>query len=760
MAAGDYQTVSGKNTPVWNMQQSTGNSKQVATLAPGTIVSIASCQKNSSGNWWATLSVKVNGNNAYIYTDNLAAFVAPKQTTIASNQQSFEVNNTGVYVWSQPSSYSKAVRSVAVNTKVTATAYTQNAAGNTWYKIYDGWIHSGSLRPVSPSATVTTVQAAGASLAAGDYQTVSGKNTPVWSLPQSTGNSKQVATLAPGTIVTITSCQKNSSGNWWATLSVKVNGNDAYIYTDNLAAFVAPKQTAIQQSFEVNNTGIYVWSQPSSYSKAVRSIAVNTKVTATAYTQNAAGNTWYKIYDGWIYSGSLRQAAVATTSVVSTTTTTKAPTTTTKVTTPLTPQADVIKLLVGQAIRLSEFGTYKSSSDCIYVVPNTTVIYARKVGISTVTVSNGKVYSVEVLKNGENTETSIAYTPALYPVMFRGDSVNSSASLLPKSSGAPSSFPGMMVNQPITFTYKSDNPNVISVDSKGKLTAFGTGTANITVSSVFCLKPLTVTVKVIVRNSAVLLDQNTLSTTSCNKTMAEFCIAASREAYKSNPCTLDFSSSIILTDSKNGQAGFIAVREAMIDGKSKKLLLISFTGTQGARYISPDWMTNYKFIPSIQRSTINNKRIELAGVHDGWRGVQEKFWLTTPSLKIGGTTFGKILEEALTKDTYHIVVTGHSQGGATANITVKNLMDYGIPARRITSYTFASPKPVTSAPSGKLYPIINIINIGDTVPNLGASISSGTRYGIDNIGKQSYDGGEGMHNLNAYLSLIYADEYK
>lgn len=146
-----YVTVSGKNTPVWSQPQSTGSSTQVSSLAAGTIVTIASTQRNDAGNMWG----RVAGKDCYIFMDNLTTYRPPVLTPLASDRQSYVTAQKNVVVYTEPSSYSAIARTIAnENTAVVIASTTTNTAGNLWGRIKDGeYIYMGNVRASSSSTT-------------------------------------------------------------------------------------------------------------------------------------------------------------------------------------------------------------------------------------------------------------------------------------------------------------------------------------------------------------------------------------------------------------------------------------------------------------------------------------------------------------------------------------------------------------------------------------------------------------------------------
>jgi hypothetical protein len=140
-----------------------------------------------------------------------------------------------------------------------------------------------------------------------NYITVSGKNSPVWNQPRSTGASKQISLLAPGTIVTIISIQINSSGNKWGKIADRV---ESYIFMGNLTTYKTPKWApVVSQKYITTKANVVIYTQPSSYSAKARTIpASNTSITITETTKNTAGNTWGRTSDGdCIFMGDIKK---------------------------------------------------------------------------------------------------------------------------------------------------------------------------------------------------------------------------------------------------------------------------------------------------------------------------------------------------------------------------------------------------------------------------------------------------------------------
>jgi uncharacterized protein YkwD len=142
-----YVTVSGRNTPVWSEAKSTGSSERVATLAPGTIVTIAFTLRNDAGSLWG----KVADKDCFIYMENLTTYRPPVLTRLSSDNQSYVTTQRNVVVYTEPSSYSAIARTIRhENSAVTIVSTTTNAAGNLWGSIQGGgYVFMGNVRALS-----------------------------------------------------------------------------------------------------------------------------------------------------------------------------------------------------------------------------------------------------------------------------------------------------------------------------------------------------------------------------------------------------------------------------------------------------------------------------------------------------------------------------------------------------------------------------------------------------------------------------------
>ena len=92
----------------------------------------------------------------------------------------------------------------------------------------------------------------------------------------------------------------------------------------------------------------------------------------------------------------------------------------------------------------------------------------------------------------------------------------------------------------------------------------------------------------------------------------------------------------------------------------------------------------------------------------------------------------KYLEETGAAGRTKFLVTGHSRGGAAANLTAARLMEAGLAEKEdIYGYTFAAPAVSTEAKAEGYENIFNIVSGSDLVPQVPLAQWGYRRYGID-----------------------------
>jgi hypothetical protein len=147
---------------------------------------------------------------------------------------------------------------------------------------------------------------------------------PAWTEPRSTGTST-ASRWQNGTIVTIVETQRNASNNHWGRVA-----SGRWIYSEHLTPYIAPTESTAGSGSYTTTKSIKVFTDPSSHTREVRTLAANAPVQIVATTTNAAGNRWGKIKaNEWVFMGDLRAVDVPTTTQPPTTTPTPTPTPTT-----------------------------------------------------------------------------------------------------------------------------------------------------------------------------------------------------------------------------------------------------------------------------------------------------------------------------------------------------------------------------------------------------------------------------------------------
>jgi hypothetical protein len=284
-----YVTVSGKNTPVWSQPQSTGSSTQVGTLVAGTIVTIASTQRNAAGNLWG----KVAGKDCYIFMDNLTTYKPPVLMPLASDKQLYITTQKNTVVYTQPSSYSAIARTIAnESTAVVIMSTTTNAAGNLWGKIKDGeYIFMGSVRASLSTTNTTPNQTTTQSLSV--TNTVEGSfrvAVPVnyrldcYQSPTATTRSTYISAKSASYLISCTKRLTMSDGSTRYFFRSGDNKNLYFVYTSSMNVESSSTNTTPSSEFKVINTVDGSWTI---------TIPANTKVDLFPTPTSTTRTTWY-----------------------------------------------------------------------------------------------------------------------------------------------------------------------------------------------------------------------------------------------------------------------------------------------------------------------------------------------------------------------------------------------------------------------------------------------------------------------------------
>ena len=146
----------------------------------------------------------------------------------------------------------------------------------------------------------------------------------------------------------------------------------------------------------------------------------------------------------------------------------------------------------------------------------------------------------------------------------------------------------------------------------------------------------------------------------------------------------------------------------------KTQIVLSFRGTTRRLF---DWISNLR----MQQE---------AGVHQGFLELTEQVLIREKDIhfpqaaaRMGkkDLTLPEIIEACREKDSgYRIILVGHSQGSAVAQLYMESLLHRQVRRENITGICFASPSVFISPGTAGPYPMVHIINSDDTVPHMGA----------------------------------------
>lgn len=162
-----------------------------------------------------------------------------------------------------------------------------------------------------------------------------------------------------------------------------------------------------------------------------------------------------------------------------------------------------------------------------------------------------------------------------------------------------------------------------------------------------------------------------------------------------------------------------AAKQFTVNGQEKNVVLVSFRGTAG-----------------LTDGIIDALITDNDGFHLGFLGCADLAYealLNNTYAALGGESFASVLEKAKDPTSgYYILVTGHSLGGAVANIfTCRYLNSVTKNPLNTLCYTFAAPK-VCAPEAAEQYDssnIVNIVNSSDLVPNVGYLLTTGVTPG-------------------------------
>ena len=214
-----------------------------------------------------------------------------------------------------------------------------------------------------------------------------------------------------------------------------------------------------------------------------------------------------------------------------------------------------------------------------------------------------------------------------------------------------------------------------------------------------------------------------------NPQMVYLCAGASTAAYSDKSAMLardilakkDFTLEHYVEDNYTHEVKFLLATKNLAD---KKLYLLAISGTDSLQDVKTDievtrclfsGNTPDEFVQSMQIKDLDEST---PLTHSGFtQYVQDGFF----TKKINDLTFGEYLASKLDNNTDELYITGHSLGGAVAQLLAVRLMNMGIDSHKIHIITFGAPATANQAFIDKYeqHMDLNRITIsGDIVKNL------------------------------------------
>lgn len=142
---------------------------------------------------------------------------------------------------------------------------------------------------------------------------------------------------------------------------------------------------------------------------------------------------------------------------------------------------------------------------------------------------------------------------------------------------------------------------------------------------------------------------------------------------------------------KASMQAVVAWKWIEVRGERRRVIVIGFRGTEvnkNSDSIHEDWLLN----ALSNQYEYDSKKPDIK-VHSGYYAAMKAFEEREPYIKIGDKTLRDVIEEAKTnKDVF--VLTGHSAGGAIANLYGAKLIDPSerkIENHRVTVYSYGAP---------------------------------------------------------------------
>ena len=181
------------------------------------------------------------------------------------------------------------------------------------------------------------------------------------------------------------------------------------------------------------------------------------------------------------------------------------------------------------------------------------------------------------------------------------------------------------------------------------------------------------------------------------------------------------------TVNKNYPNNFlVGAKTFEVDGIKKHVVAIAFRGTD----------LDAGILDAVKDVAADLENADYNGFHKGFYTSASNAWQTLKNMKFDSLdlTFEEYLDCSKKSDDYYILITGHSFGGAVANILAGEILaEDDFVKSNTMCYTFATPLVCSSDKAGQkdAYNIFNIINTEDNIPKVGYGLDKGSRLGVD-----------------------------
>ena len=156
------------------------------------------------------------------------------------------------------------------------------------------------------------------------------------------------------------------------------------------------------------------------------------------------------------------------------------------------------------------------------------------------------------------------------------------------------------------------------------------------------------------------------------------------------------------------------------------IVLIAMRGSNGTW---PEWSSNFEIGHHLDSCDPDFTQYKY-GVNPEWRTSENHMGFDITANRVLAAADDFVAAHGLDPDNVVYWVTGHSRGGAIANICASELIKRG---QKTFAYTFACPNTTLASDASSFEGIFNIVNEDDLVPRLPFGEWGYTRYGVSAV---------------------------